>query len=86
MKTALLIVGVVGVLLGGLWLVQGLGLVTIPPILCVAECETIEDASPSWALAGLVLAAAGAVALFFALRWRRSASRRDAGMSRANRR
>ncbi|MHA6730391.1 hypothetical protein [Devosia sp. A369] len=72
MKVLLLIVGVVCVLLGGLWLVQGLGLVAIPPILCVAECETIEGPAPGWALAGLVVAAAGVAAIFYALRKRRS--------------
>ncbi|MHA6692575.1 hypothetical protein [Devosia sp. A449] len=72
MKLLLLIVGVVCVFLGSLWLVQGLGLVTIPPILCVAECETIEGPAPGWALSGLVVAAAGVAAIFYALRKRRS--------------
>jgi len=34
MKALVLVVSVVAVLLGGLWLLQGLGLLTIQPILC----------------------------------------------------
>jgi hypothetical protein len=61
---------VLALLLGLLWLVQGLGLVTIQPILCVAECEALEGPSTNWAIAGLVLAAASAVVLWFSLRRR----------------
>jgi hypothetical protein len=38
---ALAIAGVILALLGGLWLVQGLGLVTIEPIACVGACEPL---------------------------------------------
>ncbi|HTN62286.1 MAG TPA: hypothetical protein VL147_12155 [Devosia sp.] len=75
MKTISLLIGVVGVLLGGLWLVQGLGLVTIPPILCVAECEAITGPSPGWALAGIAMMLAGAVIVFYALKLPRPARR-----------
>jgi hypothetical protein len=61
-------IGLVAALLGGLWLVQGLGLVTIPPILCVADCETLEGPSPGWAVAGAVLLLAGLGAIFWVLR------------------
>ena len=37
MTTFVLIVGLIGVLLGGLWLLQGLGLVQVRPILCFAS-------------------------------------------------
>ena len=53
------IVGVIAVLLGLLWL--GLGLVTIPPILCVADCETLTGPDLGWAIVGLALAGAAAV-------------------------
>jgi hypothetical protein len=68
MKIVILILGAVGVLLGCLWLVQGLGLVTIAPILCVAECEPLEGPSPIWAIAGLVVLAAGAFGVYRGLR------------------
>ena len=70
MKIAILVAGVIGVLLGGLWLLQGLGIVQIPPILCVAECEPLEGPAPIWAVVGFALAAAGALAIFYALRRR----------------
>lgn len=64
------ILGVMALLLGGLWLLQGLGLVTIPPILCVAECTPLEGASVGWAVAGFVLAALGTVMLVLGFRRR----------------
>jgi hypothetical protein len=65
-----LVLGVLGALLGGLWLLQGLGLVHIAPILCVAECEPIEGASQTWAGVGAVLLLAGAFAIFYGLKGR----------------
>lgn len=76
MKIVLLILGVVGVLLGGLWFVQGLGIVTIPPILCVAECEPLEGPSAPWAIIGFAVLAAGLLALWWALRRRRDTQSR----------
>lgn len=68
MKWLFVVPGIIAVLLGGLWLVQGLGLVTIPPIACVAECETLESPSTGWALAGAALLAAGLALMWWALR------------------
>ena len=70
MKIIVVTASVIAVLLGGLWLVQGLGLVTIPPILCVAECEPLEGPSPVWAAIGAVLLALGGFGLFRALKRR----------------
>jgi hypothetical protein len=67
---ALAIVGVILALLGGLWLLQGLGLVTIEPIACVGACEALEGPSPTWAAIGAVVLAAGLLALFAAFRRR----------------
>ena len=69
-KIVIAALGLVLALLGGLWLVQGLGLVTIEPIACVGACEPLEGPSPTWAAIGLVVFAAGCAALFFALRRR----------------
>ena len=68
MRWVLRIGGSVAGLLGLLWLVQGLGLVTIPPILCVAECETLAGPSTGWAIAGLVLLLAGVAAVVWSRR------------------
>ncbi len=70
MRTVILIVGVVSALLGSLWLLQGLGLVRIKPILCVAECEPLEGPSPLWAFIGLIAAVGGLAAVVYALRRR----------------
>ena len=63
--------GAVALLLGGLWLVQGAGLVTIEPIACVADCETLTGPSPQWAITGALTLAAGAALLWFSLFRRR---------------
>ena len=70
MKIIVVTASVIAVLLGGLWLVQGLGLVTILPILCVAECKPLEGPSPVWAAIGAVLLALGGFGLFRALKRR----------------
>jgi hypothetical protein len=67
MKWIVAVIGAAAVLLGGLWLLQGTGLVTIQPILCVADCEPLESSSFGWAIAGLVLLAAGVAAVWFAI-------------------
>ena len=69
-RIALSILGVILALLGGLWLLQGLGLVSIEPIACVAECEPLEGPSPTWAVIGAAVLAAGALSLFLAFRRR----------------
>jgi hypothetical protein len=71
MKTiAFAIAGVILALLGGLWLLQGLGLVNIEPVACVGACEPLEGPSPTWAVIGAVVLAAGLLALFLAFRRR----------------
>lgn len=66
-------VGLVGI--GGLWLVQGLGWVTIDPIACVGECRPLRGPNPEWAVVGATALAAGLVAGLAAargiLRWNR---------------
>ncbi|HLV83141.1 MAG TPA: LPXTG cell wall anchor domain-containing protein [Devosia sp.] len=64
MKYLFIAFGLVLVLLGGLWFLQGTGLVTMAPILCVGDCEPLEDPSLPWALAGLVALLAGAALLW----------------------
>lgn len=51
------------VLLGAPWLMQGLGLITAQPVLCVADCEPLVGPSVTWALAGIVAVAAGLAGL-----------------------
>jgi hypothetical protein len=76
-KLAALIAGVILALLGGLWLVQGLGLVHIKPIACVANCEPLEGASTTWAVVGAIVLMIGVLAIVYGLRRRPVASGRD---------
>lgn len=68
MNKLALIVGVIGVLLGGLWLLQGLGVVHVRPILCFADCAPVQGASTSWAVIGFFLVTAGLLVIFISLR------------------
>ncbi len=63
MKVTVVILGVLGVLLGGLWLLQGLGLVHVRPILCFANCAPVQGPSSTWTIIGAVVLAAGIFAI-----------------------
>ena len=65
MKTIALIAGVIGVLLGGLRLLQGLGIVHVRPILCFANCTPIQGPSSTWAIVGILALTAGVRAIFY---------------------
>ena len=68
MRKLILIAGVIATVLGGLWLVQGLWIVQIPPILCMANCAPLTGPSPTWTLVGSLVTTAGVVAILYALR------------------
>lgn len=70
MKAFVLVVSVIGVLLGGLWLLQGLALAQIRPILCFADCEPVQGPSPTWAIIGLLVVTAGILGIFRSLKQR----------------
>jgi len=65
-----LFAGGLAVALGLLWLLQGLGVVRLKPILCVAACQAVEGPSIGWVIAGLALAGVGAAAVLGGLRRR----------------
>ena len=60
-----LVFGIIAVLLGGLWLLQGLGIVHLRPILCFADCEPVQGPSATWAVIGAVTLAIGGWAVFW---------------------
>ena len=66
MRKLILAASVLAIVLGSLWLIQGLGLVHVRPILCVADCDPVEGPSLGWALAGAILALLGLVGIY---RW-----------------
>lgn len=67
MKKIAFVLALIAVLLGGLWMLQGLGLVQMQPILCFANCDPIQGPSVTWAVAGAVLLAVGGATIFWSL-------------------
>jgi hypothetical protein len=70
MKKTIFFTGLIAVLLGGLWLLQGLGIVHLRPILCFADCAPLQDPSTTWAVIGAVSLTAGGAVMLWALRRR----------------
>jgi len=71
MKIIVLVTGLIGLLLGGLWLLQGLGLVQIRPILCFANCEPVQGPSSTWTITGIVVLTSGVLAILYAFKLRK---------------
>lgn len=61
------------VALGGLWTVQGAGIVHIKPILCVADCTELRGASVQWLATGILAIAVGGGLWYLAHRRTRKA-------------
>lgn len=61
-------IGVIVALLGMLWLVQGLGIVQIDPILCAGDCEPITGTSVEWAVIGAIASFVGSVIVWAGLK------------------
>lgn len=70
MKKIAFLGGLVAALLGGLWLLQGLGLVHVRPVLCVGDCVALQGPSATWAVVGALVLALGGVAMFWTLKRR----------------
>ena len=70
MKKTSFFIGLIAVLLGGLWLLQGLGIVHLRPVLCFADCDPIQGPSATWAVIGVAVLAAGGVAVFWSVQRR----------------
>ena len=68
MSKMALVAGVISLLLGGLWLLHGLGLVHVRPILCFTDCAPVQVSSLSWATIGFLFVTAGVLATLFSLR------------------
>ncbi len=67
MKNVALVFGVVASLLGGLWLLQGLDIVHVKPMLCFSGCAPVRAASPKWAIIGAGTLGAGLAAVWWSL-------------------
>ena len=72
MKSVGVLIGIVAVLLGGLWLLQGIGVVNLRAILCFADCDPVQGSSATWVAIGLLVLTAGAAAALWC--WKRRAA------------
>ena len=68
MRIVAFVFGVIAVLLGGLWLLQGLGIVQVLPILCFADCAPVQGPSPTWAIVGALTIVIGGLAVLWSRR------------------
>jgi hypothetical protein len=66
--TVLTILGATVTLLGTLWVVQGLGIIQIDPVLCVGDCEPITGRSVEWTVTGAIALFVGSVIVWAGLR------------------
>jgi hypothetical protein len=69
-RRILFLIGVVAALLGGLWLLQGLGIVHLRPILCFANCASLQGPSATWAVIGTAVLTVGGALMFWTLKQR----------------
>ena len=65
LKKIAFFLGIIAALLGGLWLLQGLGIVQLRPILCFADCAPLQGPSTTWAVIGALVFTAGGIAMLW---------------------
>jgi len=63
-----IIFGIIILLLGLLWFLQGSDLVHIKPILCFADCQPITGKSLQWQIIGAVAFVSGAFVIYKCLK------------------
>jgi hypothetical protein len=68
MRILIGLIGAAAIVLGGLWFVQGLGIVEMRPLLCFAACTPVRGPSMAWTLVGGLTLAVGTLAVASALR------------------
>ncbi len=72
MKTLAFCLGLLAAAVGGLWLLQGIGVVHLRPILCFAECDELQGRSTAWALVGILMLVVGVVAVWWS--WKQASA------------
>jgi hypothetical protein len=68
-RIAALVFGLIAALFGTLWLLQGLGIVHVRPILCFADCAPVQGPSVTWAVIGAIALAVGAGCVLWSRNW-----------------
>ena len=70
-KIAIIFVGIIAILLGLLWFLQGTAIIQVCPVLCFADCECLVGGSLTWVIVGLISLLIGIGAVYFGLRGKR---------------
>lgn len=65
MKKIVFFIGLIAALLGGLWLLQGLGIVHLRPMVCFANCAPIQGSSTTWTVIGAVVFVVGGAVMIW---------------------
>lgn len=63
------LLGIVSILLGVLWSLQGAELIHLEPIACVANCEPLTGPSTTWLLSGLATVVIGLIVTIGCIRY-----------------
>lgn len=71
LKFAKIIFGIIAILLGALWFLQGVGIIQMCPVLCFADCECITGRSLLWGIIGLVVFFIGIASIYKSFRQNR---------------
>ncbi|MFA4941538.1 MAG: hypothetical protein WC582_03000, partial [Patescibacteria group bacterium] len=53
-KISIILVGIIAILFGLLWFLQGTSIIQICPILCFADCKCLTGGSLLWTIVGLI--------------------------------
>ena len=67
-----IVTGIILVLVGGLWFLQGSDIVHIKPILCAADCTPITGHMPQWQIIGALTCLAGGFLVYIGFRRKHS--------------
>ena len=67
-QLAIPLAGVILALFGLLWFLQGIAILTLCPVLCVADCECVTSGSPFWEVIGAITFIIGIAIIFVSLK------------------
>jgi hypothetical protein len=70
---AITIIGLILVILGLLWFLQGIAILDVCPVLCFADCECITGGSMLWGIAGAITLIIGIAIVYLSVKrlWRK---------------
>jgi hypothetical protein len=60
-------IGIILVIIGLVWFLQGTGILQLCPILCFADCECVTGGSRFWEAAGIIAVITGAVIVWLSV-------------------